>query len=145
MIYLEHAASDPDPYPDALFALGDIYLSGFEHIQYSVKALQYFKEAGKLGHSEAICNVGAMHYNGLGTPVNFEKAFYAYQNASLLGSKEAHKNLHDMYSNGIGVPISEAAAAYHLSQFQGVDTEPSQFLPKLFAEVAGDMDENSQK
>lgn len=47
------------------------------------KALELFKLAGRLGHSEALCNVGAQYYNGLGTEQDFEKAFYAYQNAAL--------------------------------------------------------------
>uniref|UniRef100_A0A6B2L3D9 Uncharacterized protein n=1 Tax=Arcella intermedia TaxID=1963864 RepID=A0A6B2L3D9_9EUKA len=138
--YLEKAAAPPDPYPEALFALGDLHLNGDEGFEKNPQlALKYFKEAGKLGHSDALCNVGAIYYNGIGTDVDFEKAFYAYQNASIYDNKCAHKNLHDMYANGVGVPKSEVSAEYHLQKMLGNDTT-TLFLPDLLNEISQSTD-----
>jgi TPR repeat protein len=68
--------------PQGLFCMGDIYFNGLEGFMVDYpKALNYFKQAARLGHSNAFVNEGVMYFNGLGTDVNYEKAFYAYQNA----------------------------------------------------------------
>lgn len=58
MYWLEKAIEGENRYADALYALGEIYFHGSDgQARDYVKALKYFKEAGKLGHADALCNV----------------------------------------------------------------------------------------
>lgn len=106
MELLNRAIEEPDPNPDSAYLLGDVYLHGNELVTsewfYSLphsagdatKALQLFKLAGKLGHSEALCNVGAQYFNGVGVERDYEKAFYAYQNAAIYVCIEEFRDLY---------------------------------------------------
>jgi len=92
---------------DALAAVGDLFVResgsfwGNKGRDY-VAALRYYERAGFLGHAKALCNAGAMHMNGWGTPVNHLEAYRAYEQAARLGSLDAYRNIAAMHAQGLG-------------------------------------------
>ena len=50
-------------------------------------------QAGNLGHSQALYNLGLCYQNGWGVPVEYETADAYFQRASGLGNTEASPNL----------------------------------------------------
>ncbi|EGG22441.1 hypothetical protein DFA_04563 [Cavenderia fasciculata] len=104
--------------PTALLLLGELYFNGndpnYPTVNYK-KALHYFSESARLGNSDACVNQGVMHFNGFGTPVDYQAAFYCYQSAFENNPKNeaAIRNLHTMHRDGLGVPKSQELATLY--------------------------------
>lgn len=92
--------------PEALYLCGDLHTKngsfyGNPNVDYSM-ALRLFERAGVQGHTEALCNAGALHFNGLGTEKNHYEAYRCYEQAARLGSLVAYKNIASMHFHGDG-------------------------------------------
>ncbi|KAF2076356.1 hypothetical protein CYY_002362 [Polysphondylium violaceum] len=113
--YLEMGVDRQDS--TALLMMGELYFSGDEGFELNYKkAFQFFKSSSLLGNSNASLNLGVMHFNGFGTPIDYLQAFYCYQNAYHYDSTNisAISNLYTMHRDGLGVPKNVEMAEYYL-------------------------------
>ena len=124
-VYLDKAATQKQP--DALFALGDMHLHGTDGRERDLtKALAFFEAAGDAGSADALCSAGAMYYNGVGVPSNFERAFELYQRAAEQNSLPALRNLAAMYVEGKGTPQSIDMGVYLWKVVQRLEQQQQQ-------------------
>ena len=79
------------------------------------------------GDADAQFNLGLMHVNGQGAPIDYSEAVKWYRLAAEQGDADAQTNLGLMHANGQGVPIdySEAVKWYRLAAEQGNATAQS--------------------
>lgn len=78
-------------------------------------ALNIYKEAADLGHSDAQCQIGGLYERGHGVEQNYETAARYYKLASEQDNERAKFLLADCYMNGIGVTknVTEALSLFH--------------------------------
>lgn len=108
--------------PDALVALGDLYLDGTEGLKSEPgEALKYFQKAVEHGRVGALNSLGFLYENGLGVARNPERAADCYREAALKGDPRGQMNLGRAYLDGMGVKIDliEAYKWFILAQRNG--------------------------
>lgn len=83
---------------EALLDLAYLYLYGDKNtaIDYNL-ALSYYQKAADKKNAVALNNLGSLHFNGIGTPVNYAKAIEYFTEAAQLGSDDAAVNLAIIY------------------------------------------------
>jgi len=80
--------------PNAIYTFGCYYARGLGGFPQDMnKALELFRRAGKLGHSEAYGCIGNSYNFGSGSEVNKEKARHYYELAAMGGCTTARFNL----------------------------------------------------
>jgi TPR repeat protein len=86
------------------------------------------------GDADAQLNLGLMHVNGQGAPIDYSEAVKWYRLAAEQGDADAQTNLGLMHANGQGVPIdySEAVKCYRLAAEQGNATAQSNLALMYF-------------
>ena len=67
------------------------------------EALEYYQQAGKLGSSEAIKNIGNFHRDGHAVEIDYKLAMKYYQKSAKLGNAKAMNNIGALYFGGKGV------------------------------------------
>jgi len=108
-------------------SLGDIFYHGSESVEVNYpKALHYYHEAALMGHVDAMCCEGVMHFHGLGTEQDDTKAFYSYRAAALRGHIHACRNLAFMYKHGKGCTQSNRNAEYFLQLAEKLEGQCNQ-------------------
>ncbi|HMO63221.1 MAG TPA: tetratricopeptide repeat protein [Ferruginibacter sp.] len=75
-----------------------------------------FRQAAERGFPGAWYNLGMIHYQGLGTTVNFDSAYKFYLKGHVFGSCQATYALAHLYLSGLGVKQDSAKAAYYFRQ-----------------------------
>ncbi len=73
-------------------------------------AFEWFGRAAAQLNPDAIRELAAMNYNGIGTPKNLSRAFPLYRKAAELGQVDAMYELGIAYINGIGVERDYSSA-----------------------------------
>jgi TPR repeat protein len=73
--------------------LGNCYYSGRGVSQDFNKAFEYYQQAAKLNHSDAIYKLGLCYKNGKGVSNDINKAIQYYQQAADLGNQNASNAL----------------------------------------------------
>jgi hypothetical protein len=107
---------------DAQLLLGNLYLQGSRVVaKNDLTAARWFQMAAAQGMAAAQFNLGLMHYDGVGLPLDHVQAAGWYQLAAQQGHTGAQVNLAFMYSNGKGVAQydAEAARLYALAAEKG--------------------------
>ena len=102
------------PLPALADAATDAFAAGqtaFDDEDYRT-ALEQWRRAAALEHSEAEFRLGAMYEEGLGVEVDLGRAVHWYERAARHGSERAQFNLGHMYGTGSGVPEDESQAAH---------------------------------
>ncbi len=83
---------------EAQLDLGYMYLYGVNGANIDYKqSLHYYELAANSGNAIALNNLGSLHFNGIGTEVNYAKAIGFFKEASKLGSDDASVNLAIIY------------------------------------------------
>ena len=83
---------------EAQLDLGYMYLYGVNGANIDYKqSLHYYELAANSGNAIALNNLGSLHFNGIGTEVNYAKAIEFFKTASKLGSDDASVNLAIIY------------------------------------------------
>jgi TPR repeat protein len=83
---------------EAQLDLGYMYLYGVNGVNADYKqSLHYYELAANKGNAIALNNLGSLHFNGIGTEVNYAKAIEFFKTASNLGSDDASVNLAIIY------------------------------------------------
>ena len=83
---------------EAQLDLGYMYLYGVNGVNIDYKqSLYYYEMAANNGNAIALNNLGSLHFNGIGTEVNYSKAIEFFKAASSLGSDDASVNLAIIY------------------------------------------------
>jgi TPR repeat protein len=135
LIWLKRAGAQNQP--DALIALGDIYLKGRESVPIDYnEACQWFQKAYRQGRIDALNSVGFIYEHGAPPHLapNPKKAFECYREAASQGDARAQMNLGRMCRSGSGVDRDyvesykwfylaerdgEPVAKHYLQEFQG--------------------------
>jgi TPR repeat protein len=108
--------------PDALVALGDLYLDGAEGLKADPQeAFKYFQKAVEQGRIGALNSLGFLYEHGLGVARNPERAASCYQEAAMKGDPRGQMNLGRAYLDGAGVKMDlvEAYKWFILAQRNG--------------------------
>jgi len=111
-------------YAEADFCLGDCCYNGSDGfvVNFPV-AVRHYAAAAKRRHAGALTSLGAMIYNGMGVPKDYEKAFQMYQLAAECGSTHAMRNLASMHLAGEGCEKDEKKAQYLIKVADKGDAE----------------------
>lgn len=102
----------------ALYRLGIIYMSedlgdDRRDVVYSYKkAFECFAQAGNMGHSGAITNIGTLFFNA----GKFEEAIQYYMQGANMGCIYAYKNIGKMYESGHGVSKDNTVALQYFKK-----------------------------
>jgi hypothetical protein len=98
--------------PDALLALGDIYLIGKPGVPADHKAAgQCYRQAAAQGRLNALNSLGYIYENGgAGVDQNYELAMKFYRTAAEKNDAAGQMNLGLMYMEGTGVKTDQIAA-----------------------------------
>ena len=79
---------------NAIYRFGNFYRDGINGFPQDMgKALEFYKRAGELGHSESYNNVGSFYYNGGIVILSMKKAKHYLELAAIGGSADARHNL----------------------------------------------------
>lgn len=81
---------------DRIYAKGQAYHFGEGEEKDYIKAANYYLEAAKLGHNDAMKMLGYMYKNGFGVVQSYTKAEEWYRKAILAGNKYAERELSRM-------------------------------------------------
>ena len=81
----------------AMYQVGLCYRDGLGVSKDMLRALFWFKTAGRYGHKDALRNAGYIYEYGLGVNKNVKKAMAYYYEAVNLGSNEAAFELGSLY------------------------------------------------
>ncbi|KAI8637026.1 hypothetical protein BD408DRAFT_396362 [Parasitella parasitica] len=108
------ATTTPFQTANSLFAMGNAIYNSVLFISFADKerTLNYFKQAGSLGHVEAQCKVGDFYREGYGTFQDYAQAIEWYTKAAANGSTLAHLNLGIMCQEGHGQLLKDYKGAY---------------------------------
>ncbi|USH05154.1 sel1 repeat family protein [Grimontia kaedaensis] len=79
--------------PEEINILGVMHAKGLGTVQDDYKAVEYYKKAAGLGHSQAKVNLGYMYENGRGVEKDYSAAIELYREAMLDGNTRAMRNL----------------------------------------------------
>ncbi len=87
------------------------------------RAAEWFGKAAQQDDADAVCALGALHFNGQHFPRNYERALELYRKSAALGNGVATYNPADCHEHGHGVPqnYQEALRLYILASEQGYD------------------------
>jgi len=96
--------------PDAMFALGWMYLKGDGVEEDKAKARRLWEKAAEKGLPEAMFNLGLMYAKGVGVKEDKAKAREWWEKAAEKGLPEAMFSLGVMYYTGGGVEVDKAKA-----------------------------------
>jgi tetratricopeptide (TPR) repeat protein len=96
--------------------LGVMYAEGNGVAKDAAKAMQLFRKAVALGHSDAQYNLGSMYDNGEGVAKDVIKAVEWYQKSAAQGHSDAQFSLALAYAEGKGVPKDAAVAVTWLQK-----------------------------
>ena len=88
-------------------------------------AMDLLEEAVKAGNATAMCNYGAVFYNGIGTPQDMDKAVYWYGRAAGLGDRTAISNMGYMHYYGRGPLCVDMEKAYRFFSKAALLGDPS--------------------
>ena len=95
--------------------LGLLYWSGCgveENYQYAMALFQEAHKAGTYRYAMLVATqIGHMHYNGHGTPLNYETAYTWFMKAASSGYQTGQYNVGICYLNGFGMPQDLVQAA----------------------------------
>jgi TPR repeat protein len=97
-------------FPQALNAMGRMYLNGFGVTKDEAEAVNWFRKAAERGDIDGQGNLGFCYQHGWGVPVNFQAAFDWYRKAAEQKSPPAMREIGGMYLTGSGVAKDEAEA-----------------------------------
>jgi TPR repeat protein len=102
--------------------IGDCYLNGsIDFVQDDKTALFHFEQAAKLGHPEALGQLGAMYAIGRGCVRNDSKAASYCLKAAELGFPQAQFNLFVLYGTGQGIPVDQQQSLRWLQEAAAQD------------------------
>jgi len=98
--------------PEAILALGDVYLRGREGVPIDCReAARWFRKALELGRVDALNSLGIIYERGGGgVDQDARQALACYREAAEKGNAQGQMNLGRMYFDGIGVPTDFAEA-----------------------------------
>jgi TPR repeat protein len=74
-----------------MYNLGTLTVAGRGVEKNEAAALEWFRKAAGLGHTEAMYNLGLMYAKGLGTPADIEEAARWFRQAAEKGHEGARK------------------------------------------------------
>ena len=116
--YLEGAAEKKEP--NAMLALGQLYLSGgFGVKQDKKRAIELLQASADLGNTRAKNELGNCHHKGDGVVRNDKEAFRLFTEAAAGGNAEAIGNLGVLWWSGDGVPKKDLTKAAGLFKQAG--------------------------
>ena len=85
------------------------------------KAFKLFEKAAKLGHTQAMNDLGVMCYRGEGRPRNFHEAVHWYEKSA---TPEAINSLGLLYiEGGPGFPVDNAKARKHFEKAKAMGSK----------------------
>lgn len=107
--------------PVAKNALGVVYLKGLSVVQDSAKAIIYFEEAARLGHTNAYYNLGRMMKDAPRGKQDLTKAVYYFEKGAEEGNLACIYAAGYMYYKGLGcVQNYNRAVEYFKSDVKGI-------------------------
>ena len=112
-----------------LFLAGKAAHDGIGEIQNYAKARELYIQAANRGSTEALINLGYLHFVGQGVPINMHKARFFYAAAADLGSKDARANIAMMDARKLGLGQAPEAPKSQTSTSQTSTYKAS--TPKL--------------
>ncbi|KAG0222254.1 hypothetical protein BGW42_006751 [Actinomortierella wolfii] len=137
--YREMAENDDK---DALFDLGEMYMTGTGSVQDDFKALFLYFRAAEKGHTEAQFRIGQMYQSGRSIPSDIERAKHWFEKAIENGHVQAKLNLDAMMAQeqlDASVPEPQTGSSPHTSQSisPGHLPAPSTSSPIVFKAIIG--------
>ncbi|MFP3848953.1 SEC-C metal-binding domain-containing protein [Pseudomonas sp. W5-01] len=117
---------------DASAFIGDCYFWGSALYEQDLDAARgLYQQAASQSHPEAIAQLGAMHEQGLGGPVDFDAAFQCSLQAAEAGFPRAQFHLYSLHNQGHAFPDDSPKAIAWLAE------AADQKHPEAMLELAG--------
>jgi TPR repeat protein len=93
MTYLQQAASEPNPHPEALLLLGNFLVSIFLSLLFVVLFLTQYQHVSEVNLKRKMF-VGDVYFHGTeGIDIDYPRALYYYKKAGKYGNAEALCNV----------------------------------------------------
>lgn len=120
--------------PEALFALGVMYMRGEGITQDQRLGAEYYEKSAAMGFRSAQYNLGLAYFSGKGVVQNFEKSRHWWLQAAMQDHPLAQYNLGAILWSGNGVPQDQARAMHWFRKAKANGSrDASDFLLTLFA------------
>ena len=140
----EWSAPELQKNPEAMFALGVLYMRGQGVAQDLRLGAEYYSKSASMGFVSAQYNLGLAYYNGKGVPKDLAKSEYWWLQAAQQNHPVAQYNLGAVLWSGQGVQQDQARAMHWFRKAKANGSrDASEFLLTLFAPMYRELNAES--